>query len=173
MKPMQVVKCEAHAGSGASRPCWQHAFQYQQPSGALQSAAHSGQPCVHLHMRPAMGRAGSGLLSPSAASHRERERGPYGHHLLDACNRMCEQQEVQTERGNIHEHIEKVVKCILEGLDQKKKGINELSEHLESKILADNQKEKLTYVKLQEIKTYLDNLSDKLNNLFTDDVSSC
>ncbi|GAB2265754.1 hypothetical protein Dimus_000790 [Dionaea muscipula] len=73
--------------------------------------------------------------------------------------------QVQTERGNIHEHIEQVVRCILEGMNKQNKGITELSEHLELQIFTENQKEKLTYVKLQEIKTYLRNFFDELNNL--------
>ncbi|GAB2272968.1 hypothetical protein Dimus_007784, partial [Dionaea muscipula] len=44
-------------------------------------------------------------------------------------------------------------------------GITELFEHLESKIFTDNQREKLSYAKLKEIKTYLDNLSEELKNI--------
>ncbi|GAB2295460.1 hypothetical protein Dimus_029626, partial [Dionaea muscipula] len=47
----------------------------------------------------------------------------------------------------------------------KNRGITELSEHLESKIYTDNQKVKLTWVKLKEIKTYLDNFSEELKSL--------
>ncbi|GAB2288376.1 hypothetical protein Dimus_022708 [Dionaea muscipula] len=73
--------------------------------------------------------------------------------------------QAQPVRSDLYEHIEQAVKCIFEGMDQWNKGIKELSEHQESKTFTDNQKEKLTWVKLNEIKNYLSNLSEELNNL--------
>ncbi|GAB2265628.1 hypothetical protein Dimus_000668 [Dionaea muscipula] len=73
--------------------------------------------------------------------------------------------QVQAEKGIVHAHIEQAVKCILDGMAGQNKEITTLSEHLESKIFTDNQKERLTNVKLNEIKTYLSNLSDELNSL--------
>ncbi|GAB2270474.1 hypothetical protein Dimus_005368 [Dionaea muscipula] len=55
--------------------------------------------------------------------------------------------------------------CILDGMVEENRGITELSEHLVSKIFTDNQKEKMTWVKLKEIKTYRDNFSKELKNL--------
>ncbi|GAB2270975.1 hypothetical protein Dimus_005831, partial [Dionaea muscipula] len=64
----------------------------------------------------------------------------------------------QPIRSNIHEHIEKVVRCILEGMDQQSRGITELSEHMESKIFTNNQKENIMHLKLDEIKIHIRNI---------------
>ncbi|GAB2273291.1 hypothetical protein Dimus_008091, partial [Dionaea muscipula] len=51
------------------------------------------------------------------------------------------------------------VKCILYGMEEQNRGITELSEHLESKIFTEDQKESMMFLRLDEIKTHLRSLS--------------
>ncbi|GAB2299176.1 hypothetical protein Dimus_033248 [Dionaea muscipula] len=69
----------------------------------------------------------------------------------------------QTEDFDIHEHIEQAIKCILNGMEEHNRGITEFSKHLESKNFRDNQKENLMFLRLDEIKTHLRNLSITIN----------
>ncbi|GAB2303706.1 hypothetical protein Dimus_037690, partial [Dionaea muscipula] len=62
----------------------------------------------------------------------------------------------------IHDHFEHAVKCILDGMVEQNRSITDLYELLESKIFTGNQKERLNWRKLDEIKTYLKNLSEEL-----------
>ncbi|GAB2283649.1 hypothetical protein Dimus_018152, partial [Dionaea muscipula] len=66
---------------------------------------------------------------------------------------------VRIEDMNIHEHIKQAIKCILNGMEERNRGITEPSEHLELKIFTDNQKENLMFLGLDEIKTHLRNIS--------------
>ncbi|GAB2276295.1 hypothetical protein Dimus_011027 [Dionaea muscipula] len=74
-------------------------------------------------------------------------------------------EQAPPKTSTVHGHIEQAVKCILDGMAKQSKGITALSEHLDSKIFTDNQKEKLMWVRFKEIKTYLTNFSTELNNL--------
>ncbi|GAB2298170.1 hypothetical protein Dimus_032242 [Dionaea muscipula] len=82
--------------------------------------------------------------------------------------------QVQTEKSDIHAHIEQVVKHILagveeqnlnnlDGVEEQNRGITELSEHLEFKIFIENQKENLMFLRLDEIRTHLRNLSTTIS----------
>ncbi|GAB2267894.1 hypothetical protein Dimus_002869 [Dionaea muscipula] len=62
----------------------------------------------------------------------------------------------------IHGHFEHAVRSILDDMDQQNDVIKELLELLDSKIFTDNQKEKLTWGKLREIKSYIESIGEEL-----------
>ncbi|GAB2270188.1 hypothetical protein Dimus_005092, partial [Dionaea muscipula] len=66
---------------------------------------------------------------------------------------------------HIHDHFEQAVRSILDGMEQKNNGIKELFELLDSKTFTDNQKEKLTWAKLEEVKAYLEIITNQLTGL--------
>ncbi|GAB2273339.1 hypothetical protein Dimus_008137, partial [Dionaea muscipula] len=77
-----------------------------------------------------------------------------------------EPEPVATESSqftpHIHDHFEQAVRSILDGMDQQNEGIKELFELLDSKIFTDNQKEKLIWGKLSEIKSYVESIAKEL-----------
>ncbi|GAB2296172.1 hypothetical protein Dimus_030305, partial [Dionaea muscipula] len=66
---------------------------------------------------------------------------------------------------HIHDHFEQAIKSILDGMEEQNRGIFSLYELLDSKIFTDNQKEKLSWGKLKEIKLYLESISKELRGL--------
>ncbi|GAB2295180.1 hypothetical protein Dimus_029354 [Dionaea muscipula] len=80
----------------------------------------------------------------------------------DVLKKACILAESSHSSTPLHEHFEQAIRCILEGMDRESRGNKELYEHFESKIFIDNEKEKLTWVKLIEIKTYLENFYEEL-----------
>ncbi|GAB2283947.1 hypothetical protein Dimus_018429 [Dionaea muscipula] len=85
-----------------------------------------------------------------------------GHGLEMIVYRGDQTAKVQIVKSDIHAHIDQAVKCILDGIDEHNRGITELSEHLESKIFTDKQKENLMFLRLDEIKTHLRRISNKI-----------
>ncbi|GAB2283938.1 hypothetical protein Dimus_018420, partial [Dionaea muscipula] len=62
-------------------------------------------------------------------------------------------------------HFQQAVKSILNGMEEQNNGIKELFELLDSKTFTDNQKEKITWAKMDEVKAYLENITKKINGL--------
>ncbi|GAB2292198.1 hypothetical protein Dimus_026449, partial [Dionaea muscipula] len=67
----------------------------------------------------------------------------------------------------IHDHFQQAIRGILNEMEQQNEGIKELFGLLESKVLIDNQKERLTWGKLDEAKGFLKNISIAITTLST------
>ncbi|GAB2298130.1 hypothetical protein Dimus_032203, partial [Dionaea muscipula] len=67
----------------------------------------------------------------------------------------------------VHDHFQQAIRGILNEMEQQNEGIKELFGLLDSKVYTDNQKERLTWGKLDEAKGLLKNISTAITALST------